>query len=80
MVGAMCVMYLILGLIPAGIAKVKGYSFAQWYIYGILLFVFALPHALFIRRIVGKDLKNCPLCKSVIDVNATVCPCCTRDI
>lgn len=35
---------LIIGVIPAMIAKKKGRSFIGWYIYGVLLFVVALPH------------------------------------
>lgn len=35
-----------LGLIPAYIASQKGHSFGLWWLYGALLFVVALPHAL----------------------------------
>lgn len=34
----------IAGLIPASIAKSKGYSFLLWWIYGSFLFVIALIH------------------------------------
>lgn len=37
-----------LGLIPAGIAKAKGYSFGLWWLYGWLLFAAAIIHVLFI--------------------------------
>lgn len=36
----------LLGLIPAFIARDKGRDFGTWWIYGALLFVVALPHAL----------------------------------
>ncbi len=34
----------LLGLIPAGIAKNKGYSFGAWWLYGWMLFIVALIH------------------------------------
>jgi hypothetical protein len=36
----------VIGLIPAIIAKKKGRSFFVWWVYGALLFIVALPHAL----------------------------------
>jgi len=36
----------LLGLVPAYIAQKKGRSFVGWWIYGALLFIVALPHAL----------------------------------
>lgn len=33
-----------LGLIPANIAKQKGYDFTKWWIYGWLLFIVAMIH------------------------------------
>lgn len=33
-----------LGLIPANIAKKKGYSFGLWWLYGWLLFIVAIIH------------------------------------
>lgn len=38
----------ILGVIPASIAKQKGYSFGEWWIYGWLLFIVAIIHVQFI--------------------------------
>ena len=38
-----------LGLIPAAIAHGKGRSFVGFWIYGALLFIVALPHALLIK-------------------------------
>lgn len=47
-------LYIVLGLsvaaalafIPASIAKEKGYSFGLWWIYGWLLFAFAIIHVI----------------------------------
>lgn len=40
------IIVILLGLIPAAIAQRKGESFVVWWIYGALLFIVALPHAL----------------------------------
>ena len=37
---------ILLGLIPAMIAKSKGLSFGLWWFYGAMLFIIALPHSL----------------------------------
>jgi len=66
---------LVIGVIPAMVAKNKGRSFFGWYIYGVLLFIVALPHSL-----IMKSKYQCPHCKSNIDPQATVCPKCSRDI
>ena len=36
----------VLGLIPASIARSKGRSFFGFWLYGALLFIVALPHAI----------------------------------
>lgn len=36
----------VLGVIPGMIASRKGHSFGMWWLYGALLFIVALPHAL----------------------------------
>lgn len=38
----------LLGLIPANIAKNKGYSFGLWWFYGWMLFIVAIIHVQFI--------------------------------
>jgi hypothetical protein len=40
----------VLGLVPAAIASVKGYSFWLWWFYGWMLFIVALPHSLLLRN------------------------------
>lgn len=36
-------------LIPAAVARRKGYSFLGWWCYGFLIWIAALPHALLLR-------------------------------
>ena len=38
-----------LGLIPAAIAKKKGWSFFGWWCYGFLIWIVAIPHARFLK-------------------------------
>lgn len=73
------ILVLLLGLIPAMIAKSKGRSFLGWYIYGVLLFIIALVHSL----IIGPSsslVRKCPFCAENVKVEASVCPHCQRDI
>jgi hypothetical protein len=39
----------LIGLLPAAIATSRGYSFGLWWLYGALLFIVALPHALLLK-------------------------------
>lgn len=47
-----------LGIIPARIAKEKGYSFGTWYVYGILLFPIAFIHSGFLKDR-SEEIKKC---------------------
>jgi len=75
---------ILLGLIPATIAKSKGYSFAGFWIYGALLFLVALPHALIMEpyrqgqegKAISEGRKKCRHCAEIIRGEAIVCQSC----
>ncbi|HWD26749.1 MAG TPA: zinc ribbon domain-containing protein [Rhizomicrobium sp.] len=72
------VLVILLGLIPAIIASSKGYSFGLWWIYGMALFIVALPHALMLD--VGGSKATCPFCRESMNRDAVVCPHCHREM
>ena len=43
------VIAVLLGLIPAAIAKGKGRSFGLWWFYGAMAWIVAMPHALLMK-------------------------------
>jgi len=74
----------LIGLIPAAIAKGKGHSFGLWWFYGAMIFIVALPHALIMKpdnaalehqRISGGE-KKCLQCAELIKQDARVCRYC----
>ena len=80
---------LILALIPALIAQSKGRSFGLWYLYGFLIFIVAVVHALVLKpiedsppvhpskyRTPDQGKKPCPDCAELIQANARVCRFC----
>lgn len=72
---------LLLGLIPALIARGKGRDFATWWTYGAALFIVALPHAFLIapdRAALGQ--RKCPFCAEYVKRAARVCRYCGRDL
>lgn len=78
----------LIGLIPAAIAQRKGRSFVGFWIYGALLFIVALPHALLMRanpkaveaNALASGGKQCPHCAEIIKAEANVCRFCGRDV
>jgi hypothetical protein len=82
------ILAILIGLIPASIARGKGYSFVLWWIYGAALFIIALPHALLKSKntegiesdLRSQGMKKCPHCAEFIKSDANVCRYCGRDI
>lgn len=81
----------LLGLIPAFIAKNKGRSFIGWWIYGALLFIIAIIHVLLVKDKVSNDaqpkkadidsgMRTCPFCSELVRANAIKCKHCGSDI
>jgi len=78
----------IFGLITAIIARSKGRNFLFWWFYGILLFPFALIHAIVIKQDReipetmqrGQGRIKCPHCESMIRLDAKQCRFCHRKI
>jgi hypothetical protein len=73
---AIIIAAIMLGLIPAFIARRKGDSFIAYWIFGALLFIVALPVSIFMKD----KRRRCPHCAEFIRPEANVCPHCQRDL
>ena len=66
----------VIALIPATIAHRKGHSFWGFYVFGLVLWIIAMPAAL-----MAKDARpKCPECAEVVQPEARVCPHCQSQI
>jgi hypothetical protein len=54
------VVTVLVGLVPAAIARSKGYNFLLWWLYGAALFIVALPHALLLKSTAAQQDEPTP--------------------
>jgi len=70
------VLWLLLALVPAFIARWKALGFWTFYVFGLLLWIAAM-----IAAIAMKDRRRrCPHCAERIEPAARVCPHCQREL
>jgi hypothetical protein len=62
----------VIAFLPAWIAGRKGQGFWTYYVFGLLLWLVAVPVALLVKD----KRRRCPACAEVVRPEATVCPHC----
>jgi len=67
------ILIILLGLIPALIARHKGRSLALWWLYGAAIFIVALPHSLIMKT---RGARKCPACAEQVKAEAKICKHC----
>jgi hypothetical protein len=67
---------LIIAVLPAWIAARKGRGFWTWYVFGLLLWIVAVPAAL----LAGDARRRCPYCAEHVQQQAIACGHCGRRI
>jgi len=79
------VLAIFLGIIPAAIASKKGRSFMLWWFYGAMLFIVALPMAIFMKPLSNASqpvngMRKCPKCAEYVQAEATICKHCKSEL
>jgi len=71
----------LLALIPAMIAQRKGRSALLWWVFGVLLFIVALPASIIIKPLEAQpEGKKCQKCAEQIKEEAQICKHCGSDV
>ncbi len=75
----------IIGLLPAFIAKSKGGNFFLWWLYGAAIFIVALPHSLIMKSsrpeagpVMAPASQLCRHCGKYYDGTPSFCPNCGK--
>ena len=75
---------LLLGMFPAYIASAKGRNFLLWWLYGTVLFIFAIFHAIALKpaekNLIYYGMRYCPHCEKPIKLEAVSCHYCSREV